>query len=171
MRKNILVRVGLAIALLILAIPVVASAQIRIYERDRYDRSDRYDRGALRSALAQLENSSARLENDLSATRGRRVLGGLFWVGNPTDTNAIAEVRDFRVAVRQLRRASAGGRDLSGSYDEARNVIEQGMRLDRYLRLRTGRTDVDEELAQIRSSLHVIADAYDINIRSYALNR
>jgi len=169
MRKNILVRLGLAIALLMFAIPVVASAQIRIYERDRYDRSDPYDRdydrGALRSAMAQLENSSARLESDLSATRGRRVLGGLFWVTSPTDTNAIAEVRDFRVAVRQLRRASAGGRDLSGSYDEARNVIDQGLRLDRYLRLRTGRTDVDEELAQIRSSLHVIADAYDMSIR------
>ena len=165
MRKNSLVRLGLAIALLIFAIPVVASAQFRIYERDRYDQSDRYDRGELRSAMAQLENSSARLESDLSATRGRRVLGGLFWVTSRTDNNAIAEVRDFRVAVRQLRRASAGGRDLSGSYDEARNVIDQGMRLDRYLRLRTGRTDVDEELAQIRSSLHVIADAYDMNIR------
>jgi hypothetical protein len=149
------------------AIPVVASAQIRIYDRDRYDRSHNYDRGALRSAMAQLENSTARLESDLSATRGRRVLGGLFWVASPTDTNAIAEVRDFRIAVRQLRRASAGGRDLSGSYDEARNVIDQGMRLDRYLRLRTGRTDVDEELAQIRSSLHVIADAYDMSIRYY----
>jgi hypothetical protein len=152
------------------AIPVVASAQIRIYDqdrydRDRYDRSDRYDRGALRSALAQLENSSARLESDLSATRGRRVLGGLFWISNPTDSAAVNEVRDFRIAVRQLRRASAGGRDLSGSYDEARNVVDQGMRLDRYLRLRTGRTDVDEELAQIRSSLHVIANAYDMSIR------
>jgi len=153
------------------AIPVVASAQIRIYDRDRYDRSDNYDRGALRSAMAQLENSSARLESDLSATRGRRVLGGLFWVTSPRDTDAIAEVRDFRIAVRQLRRASAGGRELSGSYDEARNVIDQGMRLDRYLRLRTGRTDVDEELAQIRSSLHVIADAYDISIRYYTVSR
>lgn len=170
MRKNTLVRLGLAIALLIFAIPVVASAQIQIYERDRYDRSDRYDRdrydrSALRSALAQLDNSSARLESDLSATRGRRVLGGLFWVTNPTDSNAIAEVRDFRVAVQQLRRASAGGRDLQNSYDEARNVIDQGMRLDRYLRLRTGRRDVDEELAYIRSNLHVIADAYDLDMR------
>jgi hypothetical protein len=172
MQKNIPGRFILAIALLMFAIPVVASAQIQIYERDRYDRSDRYDRydrsydrSALRSAMAQLENSTARLESDLSARRGRRVLGGLFWINNPTDNAAIAEVRDFRVVVRQLRRASAGGRDLSGSYDEARNVIDQGMRLDRYLRLRTGRTDVDEELAQIRSSLHVIADAYDMNIR------
>lgn len=165
MRKNILVRLLLAIALLMFAIPVVASAQIQIYERNRYDRSDRYDRSELRNALARLENSSARLESDLSTTRGRRVFGGLFWVTNPTDNNAIAEVRDFRIAVRQLRRASAGGRDLSNSYDEARDVIDQGLRLDRYLRLRTGRTDVDEELSEIRSNLHVIADAYDISMR------
>lgn len=168
--RNILVRLVLAIALLMFAIPVVASAQIRIYERDRYDRSDRYDRdrydrSALRNALAQLEDSSARLENDLSTTRGRRVLGGLFWVTNRTDSTAVVEVRDFRVAVRQLRRASAGGRDLRNSYDEARNVIDQGMRLDRYLRLRTGRRDVDEELAEIRSNLHVIADAYNFDMR------
>jgi hypothetical protein len=147
------------------AIPVVASAQIQIYERNRYDRSDRYDRSELRNALARLENSSARLESDLSTTRGRRVFGGLFWVTNPTDNNAIAEVRDFRIAVRQLRRASAGGRDLSNSYDEARDVIDQGLRLDRYLRLRTGRADVDQELSEIRSNLHVIADAYDISMR------
>jgi hypothetical protein len=165
MRKNTLVRLGLAIALLIFAIPVVASAQIQTYDRYRYDRRDSYDRGALRSALVQLDNSSARLESDLSATRGRRVLGGLFWITNPTDSNAIAEVRDFRIAVRQLRRASAGGRDLQNSYDEARDVIDQGMRLDRYLRLRTGRRDVDEELAEIRSNLHVIADAYDLSMR------
>ncbi|HEY3103448.1 MAG TPA: hypothetical protein VGJ69_07645 [Pyrinomonadaceae bacterium] len=165
MRKNILVRLLLAIALLMFAIPVVASAQIQIYERNRYDRSDRYDRSELRNALARLENSSARLESDLSTTRGRRVFGGLFWVTNPTDNNAIAEVRDFRIAVRQLRRASAGGRDLSNSYDEARDVIDQGLRLDRYLRLRTGRADVDQELSEIRSNLHVIADAYDISMR------
>lgn len=165
MRKNILIRLLLAIALLMFAIPVVASAQIQIYDRYRYDRSDRYDRSELRNALARLENSSARLESDLSMTRGRRVFGGLFWVTNPTDNNAIAEVRDFRIAVRQLRRASAGGRDLSNSYDEARDVIDQGLRLDRYLRLRTGRADVDEELSEIRSNLHVIADAYNISMR------
>lgn len=165
MRKNILIRLLLAIALLMFAVPVVASAQIQIYDRDRYDRSYHDDRSELRNALARLENSSARLESDLSTTRGRRVFGGLFWVTNPTDNNAIAEVRDFRIAVRQLRRASAGGRDLSNSYDEARDVIDQGLRLDRYLRLRTGRADVDEELSEIRSNLHVIADAYDISMR------
>jgi hypothetical protein len=161
MRKNILIRLLMAIALLIFAIPVVASAQIQIYDRYRYDRD--FDRDDVHDAIIRLQNSSARLESSLSTPRGRRVLG-LFWVTN-TDTTAIAEVRDFRRAVRDLRRASAGGRDLRNSYDEARMVVDQGLRLDRYLRLRTGRTDVDAELSEIRSNLHVIADAYGMNMR------
>ena len=41
MRNNILIRLLVATALLILAIPVVASAQY--YNRDRYDRADTTD--------------------------------------------------------------------------------------------------------------------------------
>ena len=158
MRNKILLRLLMATALLMFAIPAVASAQIY----DRY-RNNRSDRGDVRDAMQQLDNVSARLENDLSMTRGRKVLG-LFWVTN-TDTSAIAQVRDFRRAVRQLRRASANGRDLRNSYDEAQVVVDQGNRLDRYLRLRTGRTDVDYELSEIRSNVHLIAEAYDLNLR------
>lgn len=157
-RNNTLIRLLMATALLIFAIPVVASAQN--YDRYRYDRGAR---GDVRDAIQQLDNASVRLENDLSRTRGRRVLG-LFWVTN-TDSAAVAQVRDFRSAVRQLRRASANGRDLRSSYDEAQVVVDQGMQLDRYLRLRTGRTDVDFELSEIRSSVHVIAEAYGMNPR------
>src|SRR5689334_12853280 len=110
-RNNTLIRLLMATALLIFAIPVVASAQN--YDRYRYDRGAR---GDVRDAIQQLDNASVRLENDLSRTRGRRVLG-LFWVTN-TDSAAVAQVRDFRSAVRQLRRASANGRDLRSSYDE-----------------------------------------------------
>jgi len=146
--------------LLILAVPVVASAQYYDRYRYGYDRTDRRD---VHDAIVRLDNSSARLESDLSYPRGRRVLG-VFWVSN-NDPNAIAEVRDFRRAVRQVRNASAGGRDLSGSYDEARMVLDQGVQLDRYLRLRTGQTSVDADLAEIRSSLNVIANAYDLRMR------
>ena len=59
----------MATALLIFAIPVVASAQT--YDRYRYDRGDR---GDVRDAIQHLDNASVRLENDLSRTRGRRVL-------------------------------------------------------------------------------------------------
>src|SRR5712664_4277608 len=85
MRNKILIRLLMVTTLLILAVPVVASAQF--YNRDRYDRSDR----DVHDAIVRLDNSSARLESDLSYTRGRRVLG-VFWVSN-NDPNAIAEVR------------------------------------------------------------------------------
>ena len=70
-----------------------------------------------------------------------------------------------RRAVWQLRRASGGGSDLSNSYDEARTVIDQGARLDRYLRLRTSSTSVDQDLSELRSNLQVIAEAYGMNTR------
>ena len=159
MRNKILIRLLMVTTLLILAIPVVGSAQF--YNRDRYDRSDR----DVHDAIVRLDNSSARLESDLSYTRGRRVLG-IFWVSN-SDPNAVAQVQDFRRAVRQLRYASAGGRDLSSSYDEAQMVLDRGIELDRYLRLRTGQTSVDADLSEIRSSLNVIANAYDLRMRYY----
>ena len=157
MRNNIFIRLLMATALLMFVIPVVASAQF--YNRDRYDRSDRRD---IHDSIVRLDNSSVRLENDLTYTRSRRAFG-FFWV-TQTDNTAIAEVRDFRRAVRQLRNASAGGRDLRDSADEARVVLDRGVQLDRYLRLRTNSTAVDSELADIRSSLHPIADAYDLRM-------
>jgi hypothetical protein len=139
----------------------VASAQI--YERNNYNynRSDRRD---VRDAVARLDNASARLESDLNVGRGRRVLGGLFWA-RTVDSTAVVETRDFRNSVRDLRRNLRGDFDLNNSRDEARVVLNQGIQLDRYLRLRTGSTSVDSDLADIRSSLHVIADAYGLNMR------
>ena len=158
MRRNTL-RILLATALLICALPVLASAQI--YERYNYDRSDTRD---VRDAVARLDNASARLESDLNYGRQRRVLGGLFWVST-VDSTAVVETRDFRSAVRDLRRSLRGDFDLNDSQDEARVVLDRGIQLDRYLRLRTGSTSVDSDLADIRSSLHVIADAYGLNMR------
>jgi hypothetical protein len=157
MKNKILIRLLMATALLILAFPVVAGAQS--YNRDRYSRSDRRD---VRDAIVRLDNSSARLESDLNVTRGRRVLG-IFSVGT-TDNTAIAEVRNFRRTVSQLRDASNDGRDLRASYDEARMVLDRGVQLDRYLRLRTGSADVDADLSDLRSNLHIIADAYNLRI-------
>jgi hypothetical protein len=149
----------MATALLICALPVLASAQI--YERYNYDRSDRRD---VRDAVARLDNASAQLESDLNVGRQRRVLGGLFWVST-VDSTAVVETRDFRSAVRDLRRSLRRDFDLDDSRDQAQMVLDRGIQLDRYLRLRAGSTSVDSDLADIRSSLHVIADAYGLNMR------
>ncbi len=163
MRNKTFTRFLLAIALLVLAIPVVASAQSYRDRDDRYDRTDQTDRRDLREAIVRLDNSSARLESDLNAGRGRRVLGGLFLVRS-VDNNAVDQVRDFRRAVRELRASSRGGFALDRSVDEARMVLDKGVQLDRYLRLRTGSTSVDADLADLRSGLHIVADAYGLSM-------
>ena len=169
MRKNILARLIFTAALLILALPIVTSAQIYNrrydYDRNNYDRNnyDQTDRRDVQQAIRQLDISSARLENDLNYGRTRRVFGGIFQF-RTVDTGAIDQVRDFRRAVRELRMASRGGFALGASVDEARIVMDQGIQLDRTLRLRTGNGSVDAELADIRSSLHIIADAYDLRM-------
>jgi len=156
----------MAAALLILAIPLGASAQVyrdRYNERYEYrDQYNRVDEREVRSAMYRLEDSSRRLENDLNLTPGRRVLG--IFEFRTVDNNATAQVRDFRRAVRQLRNNSHNGRDLDRSIDEARLVLERGAQLDRYLRLRTGSTRVDADLSDLRSNLHILAEAYGLNV-------
>jgi hypothetical protein len=166
MKHNLLTKLLIAVALLILAVPLGASAQVfrdRSYDpynrRDQYDRANRRD---VRGVLATLENSSARLENDLNFTPGRRVLG-IFQL-RTVDNNAVAQVRDFRRAVRQLRNNSDNGRDLSRGINDAQLVLERGVQLDRYLRLRTGSTRVDEDLSELRSSLHILAEVYGLSV-------
>ncbi len=56
------------------------------------------------------------------------------------------------------------GRALNRSADEAQMILNRGVQLDRYLRLRTGSTNVDADLSDLRSSLHVLADAYGLNM-------
>jgi len=158
-RNRTLLRIMMAIALLMLAIP--ASAQI-VYQRN-YDRYDRADRREVREAINRLDSTSARLQSDVNIGRNRRVLGGLLSFRS-VDESAIAEVRNFRDAVRNLRRNFRGDA-LNNSVDEARVVIDRGIQLDRYLRLRTGNSNVDADLADLRSNLHLLADAYGMSLR------
>jgi hypothetical protein len=153
--------------LIILAVPVAASAQV--YSRDRYndrynnrDQYDRMNRRDVREVISRLDNTTAQLENDVNSTPGRRVMG--IFQFRTVDNNAIAQVRDFRRAVRQLRNNSANGRALNGSVEEAQMVLERGVQLDRYLRLRTGSERVDADLSELRSNLHLLADAYGLSV-------
>jgi hypothetical protein len=166
-RYKILTRSLMVGVLLILAVPVATSAQV--YSRDRYndrynnrDQYDRMNRRDVREVISRLDNTTAQLENDVNSTPGRRVMG-IFQL-RTVDNNAIAQVRDFRHAVRQLRNNSANGRALNGSVDEAQVVLERGVQLDRYLRLRTGSERVDADLSELRSNLHMLADAYGLSV-------
>jgi hypothetical protein len=43
-------------------------------------------------------------------------------------------------------------------------VLDRGIQLDRYLRLRTGSAQVDADLSELRSNLQLLAEAYDLRI-------
>ena len=161
MKNRLLVGTLLAVALLIVSAPAIVSAQdYDRYDPYRYDRSSRQD---VRDAINRLDRASARLQGDVNAGSQRSFLGGILSF-RTVDTDAVDQVRDFRFAVRNLRAAARGGFDLDDSVDQARVVLDRGVQLDRYLRLRTGRADVDADLADIRSDLHVIADAYGLSV-------
>ena len=169
MKNNILIKSLITAALLILAIPIGASAQInrdRSYDRyDRYDSREQYDRVSrreVRTAIQRLDNVALRLEDEANAPRGRRVLG-FFW-GARTDSRSVLEIRNFRGAVAQLRHSATDQDGFAGSRDEARLVLDLGVRLDRNLRLRTGSSSVDASLSELRSNLHLIADAYGLRM-------
>jgi hypothetical protein len=169
MRQNILIKLLIAAALLVLAIPIGASGQVyrdryndRYNNRDQRDQYDRVDPREVRAAINRLDSASVRLENDLNYTPGRRILG-IFQL-RTTDNNAVAQVRDFRRAVAMLRNSSANGRALNRSVDEAQMVLNRGVQLDRYLRLRTGSSRVDEDLSELRSNLHTLAEAYGLTV-------
>ncbi|MFS8085151.1 MAG: hypothetical protein ACMG6H_05935 [Acidobacteriota bacterium] len=171
MRNNLLIKTLITGTLLILAIPIGASAQVyRDRYNNRYDNRDRYDRNQydqvnqreVRGVIQRLDNSAVRLQSDLNVNSGRRVLG-VFWL-NTRDERAISEIRNFRMAVRQFRNAANDQDGFAGSRDEARQVLAQGAQLDRYLRLRTGSSRVDADLSDLRSNLHLLADAYGLNM-------
>src|SRR2546427_10178785 len=115
-----LIRILVAAALLIVAAPVMASAQTynRYDPYDRYDRSSRFD---VRDAIARLDNASARLQSDLYAGNERRVLGGLLSFRS-VDNDAIVQVRDFRRAVRTLRSSASARFALERIVEAARAV-------------------------------------------------
>src|SRR6266853_984647 len=126
MRHNILTKPLMAAALLILAIPLGASAQVYRDQYNRYDNQDRYDRvnrQDTRVVINRLEGLSARLENDVNFTPSRRVLGIFHF--RTVDSDALAQVRDFRRAVRQLRN-NTDWRDQNRGINEAQMVLDRG---------------------------------------------
>src|SRR5437879_13102156 len=102
-----LIRILLAAALLIVAAPVIASAQTynRYDPYDRYDRSNRFD---VRDAIARLDNARARLQSALYAGNERRVLGGSLSFRS-VDNEATAPGRDFPRAGRDHRPVTMSG--------------------------------------------------------------
>lgn len=164
MRRKLLIASLVGAILLMLGLPTVAGAQNwPNYDRnpsrnnERYD--DRYDQRDVRDVINRLENDSAQLQSDMNNRFNRRVFGFVVL----RDDNAIAAMRDFRQAVRALRRSSNDGRDLYRSRDEAQLVLDRGASLERIVR-RANDNRLDSDMFQVRRDLQRIADTYNLNV-------
>ena len=168
-----------AFALMILALPTVASAQWGGRDRDddyygngRYNRNIRGTLQSLRNKARNFENQTNRVEDRRDDRRNDRDddrWGGI-WNGNGNrnrrggNIGRIEDLADrFRRATDDLADEYGNGRNLNGSRDEARRVLDIGSQIENELRNLRGGRGLDRQWSQIRHDLNVIADVYGGN--------
>ena len=157
-----------AFALMFLALPSVASAQWggRDRDDDRYG-NGRYNRN-IRGTLQSLKNKARNFENATNRAEDRRDdrddrRGGI-WGNNRRGNGDVGRLEDladrFRKATDKLADEYGNGRNLNGSRDEARRVMEIGNQIENEIRNLRGGRNLDRQWSQIRSDLNVVADVY-----------
>jgi hypothetical protein len=158
-----------AFALMFLALPSVASAQWggRDRDDDRYG-NRRYNRN-IRGTLQSLKNKARNFENATNRVEDRRDdrnddrWGGI-WGNNRRRGGDVGRLEDladrFRKATDDLADDYGNGRDLNGSRDEARRVLQIGNQIENEIRNIRGGRNLDRQWSQIRSDLNIVADVY-----------
>lgn len=161
-----------AFSLLILGLPAIASAQWNGgYGNGGYGNGGYYGNGNLKSVVRNLKNRAESFEraadrnNDRRNDRGNRgVFGG--WGNNNNyggDIEGLAE--QFKDATDDLEDAFGQGRNLNGSADEARRVLDIASQIDQrlYNNRRGGGNNLQGQWNSMRQDLNVLADAYGYN--------
>ena len=159
-----------AFALMVLALPSVASAQWRDRDRnDDYYGNSRYNRN-IRATVQNLKNRSRNFErrieriddrrddrrdrNDRYDPWGRNRNSGYY-------SNNLENLAErFRDAADDLADAYGNGRNLNGSRDEAQRVLQLGSQIDNELARSRSNRNAQREWDQIRYDLRVISDVY-----------
>jgi hypothetical protein len=166
-RRNIIPTVILA-AFIVLSLPAMAAAQGSNqwwqerdngrgdYGRDRRDDYNRYRRERLRTSARRISGLSWQFERDLDRTLDRSRLDGTFREDRLND-----QARSFRFAADELRNRLGDSRNLYGATSAARNLLQQGARIDRIMsRARFMNSRAVSDWAQIRRELRIISDAF-----------
>jgi len=165
-----------AFALMILALPTVASAQWGGRDRDDDYGNGRYNRN-IRGTLQSLKNRARNFEQATNRAEDRRddrrsdrddARWGGIWNGNGNrrsgNVGRLEDLADrFRRATDDLADSYGNGRNLNGSRDEARRVLDIGNQIENELRNLRGGRNLDRQWSQIRSDLNVIASVYGGN--------
>lgn len=160
-----------AFALMILALPTVASAQWGGRDRDDdYYRNGRYNRN-IRGTLQSLAGKARAFENQTNRAEDRRDdrddrwgnIGGI-WGNNRNrrgDYGRLEDLADrFRKATDDLADEYGNGRNLNNSRDEARRVLDIGNQIENEMRNLRGGRNLERQWSNIRRDLNVVADVY-----------
>ena len=171
-----------AFALMILGLPAIASAQWGNRDRDDDYGNGRYNRN-LRATIQNLKNRARNFENRTNRVEDRRDdrdddrYGNRGPWGNRNggrngDVGRLEDLADsFRRATDRLEDAYGNGRNLNGSRDEARRVLDIGGQIENEIRRLRGGRNLERQWSQIRNDLNVIASVYGGYNRNGGYNR
>lgn len=175
MLKNLKGTIAIAaFALAVMALPTVASAQWRDRDRnDDYYGNGNYNRN-IRGTLENLRNKARNFErttNQIDDRRdnrndrwGRNDRGN--WGGNRGNVSRLEDLADnFKKATDKLRKEYGNGRNLNGSRNEARRVLDLGQQIDQEMRRIRVNRQAQNEWNRIRQDLNVVAQVYGYNNR------
>jgi hypothetical protein len=143
----------LAAVALGLCLPAIAAAQWGRYPDDRG--YGRYDGRDVRDSVHRLDSLAKTFERDIDRALDRSRVNG-----SDREDRINAEAHNFRRAVGDLKSRVGNGRDLNRSTDEARRVLQQAERLDRFARPGWFNGSLSSEWSQIQSELRFISDVY-----------
>lgn len=158
-----------AFGLLLLGLPAIASAQWN-GGYGGYGNGGYYGNGNLKSVVRNLKNRAQSFERSVDRyddRRGNNRGGWGNWGGYGNASyggNLESLANQFKDATDDLEDAFGQGRNLNGSADEARRVLDIASRIDQEVyNSRRGGGNVQGQWNSMRQDLNVLADAYGYN--------
>ena len=155
-----------ALALVVLALPSIASAQWRDRDRDDdyYGRNDDYRNGRynrnIRGTIQNLKNRARNFERRTDRIDDRRNDR----YGRNDRYDNLEELADrFARATDDLADRYGNGRNMNNSRDEARRVLDIGSQIESVLYRSRSNRNAGNEWNQISYDLRILADAYGLN--------
>ena len=149
----------LALAIAVIVLPSVASAQYRNSDDDDYYRNSRYNRN-IRGTIQNLKNRARNFERRIDRVDDRN---NDRYDRNGRFDNLEGLADRFARATDDLADEYGNGRNLNGSRDEARRVLDIGSQIENVMYRSRGNRQVANEWEKISYDLRVLADTYGLN--------
>ncbi|CAN5631235.1 hypothetical protein BH20ACI4_BH20ACI4_13530 [soil metagenome] len=156
-----------AFALLVLSLPVIASAQWRDNRRNDDNYGNNRSNRNLNATIKNLKNRSRQFERRIDRELDRSRINGS---RREDRINGIAA--EFARATDRLDRKYDNRRDYRNSQDEARRVLQLGSQLDRALSRGRLNYNIQNDWNRIRQDLRILGNAFGGNYNDdYRNNR